>query len=260
MTVETNATLAGLHRAILEAPHDDALRLIAADYLDEHGDGARAEFVRTQCELLMLTNDRLPFAHSCGRVSPRRWEYDPDDQACPRCQMMARRVLLSKREEELLRVAAVQDWSGFPAYVTSWQWRRGFVDSITMGTSDFLRHAKTLFETSPITAVVLTDRRPRRHMLVGLPSGSIAWANDPRGDSLNGSTALLPACLYILLPDVAPHGSRGGLIGGSQLGWVLGIGQIRCAIFASSTDALAALSRACTRYGRRLAGLPEEVI
>src|ERR1700719_4532281 len=37
--------------AILEAPDDDLPRLVYADWLDEHGDPARAEFVRVQCEL-----------------------------------------------------------------------------------------------------------------------------------------------------------------------------------------------------------------
>jgi uncharacterized protein (TIGR02996 family) len=36
-------------RAILEAPDDDAPRLIYADWLDEHDDPARAEFIRIQC-------------------------------------------------------------------------------------------------------------------------------------------------------------------------------------------------------------------
>jgi uncharacterized protein (TIGR02996 family) len=39
-----------LYRAILEAPDDDAPRLIWADWLDENGDSDRAAFVRLQCE------------------------------------------------------------------------------------------------------------------------------------------------------------------------------------------------------------------
>ena len=37
--------------AILEAPDDDAPRLVYADWLDEHGQPERAEFIRVQCEL-----------------------------------------------------------------------------------------------------------------------------------------------------------------------------------------------------------------
>jgi uncharacterized protein (TIGR02996 family) len=38
-------------RAIAASPDDDAPRLIFSDWLDEHGDAQRAEFVRAQCEL-----------------------------------------------------------------------------------------------------------------------------------------------------------------------------------------------------------------
>ena len=37
--------------AIRAAPDDDAPRLVYADWLDEHGDSPRAEFIRVQCEL-----------------------------------------------------------------------------------------------------------------------------------------------------------------------------------------------------------------
>ena len=42
-------------QAILDAPDDDTPRLIFADWLEEHGDGARAEFIRLQCD-----RERLP--------------------------------------------------------------------------------------------------------------------------------------------------------------------------------------------------------
>jgi len=38
-------------RAICAAPDDDRLRLVYADWLEEHGDGVRAEFIRLQCAL-----------------------------------------------------------------------------------------------------------------------------------------------------------------------------------------------------------------
>src|SRR6476660_8352291 len=37
--------------AIRQAPADDAPRLVYADWLDEHGQPERAEFIRIQCEL-----------------------------------------------------------------------------------------------------------------------------------------------------------------------------------------------------------------
>jgi uncharacterized protein (TIGR02996 family) len=44
----------GFLEAILADPEDDALRLIYADWLDEHGDPERAEFIRVQIELARL--------------------------------------------------------------------------------------------------------------------------------------------------------------------------------------------------------------
>jgi uncharacterized protein (TIGR02996 family) len=38
-------------QAIIEQPYDDTPRLIYADWLEDHGDEARAEFIRVQCEL-----------------------------------------------------------------------------------------------------------------------------------------------------------------------------------------------------------------
>ncbi len=38
-------------RAVCAAPDDDTPRLVFADWLDEHGEPKRAEFIRLQCEL-----------------------------------------------------------------------------------------------------------------------------------------------------------------------------------------------------------------
>jgi len=40
-----------LVQAILHAPDDDAPRLVYADWLDDHGDADRAEFIRVQCRM-----------------------------------------------------------------------------------------------------------------------------------------------------------------------------------------------------------------
>ncbi len=44
-------------QAILAAPCDDSPRLVYADWLEEDGDQARAEFIRVQCELARLGED-----------------------------------------------------------------------------------------------------------------------------------------------------------------------------------------------------------
>jgi uncharacterized protein (TIGR02996 family) len=49
-------------QAILDVPDDDTPRLVYADWLDEHGEPARAEFIRAQCELAQMAvyNDHRP--------------------------------------------------------------------------------------------------------------------------------------------------------------------------------------------------------
>ena len=44
-------------QAVLADPEDDAPRLIYADWLDEQGEGERAEFIRVQCALARMDED-----------------------------------------------------------------------------------------------------------------------------------------------------------------------------------------------------------
>jgi uncharacterized protein (TIGR02996 family) len=46
-----------LLRAIWDEPHDDTLRLVYADWCEEHGNAPRAEFIRTQIELTRIDED-----------------------------------------------------------------------------------------------------------------------------------------------------------------------------------------------------------
>src|SRR5437773_1472485 len=57
----TTSESAALLAAVLAAPEDDAPRLIYADWLDEHGQPERAQFIRLQVE-----RSRLP------KYDPRR--------------------------------------------------------------------------------------------------------------------------------------------------------------------------------------------
>ena len=50
-TSDSMSDAAALLAAIRQAPDDDAPRLVYADWLDEHGQPERAEFIRVQCAL-----------------------------------------------------------------------------------------------------------------------------------------------------------------------------------------------------------------
>src|SRR5262245_44230050 len=47
---------------IIEAPDDDVPRLVFADWLEDHGQEARAGFIRAQCELARLRYDDPRFS------------------------------------------------------------------------------------------------------------------------------------------------------------------------------------------------------
>src|SRR5579872_702669 len=64
-----------LLRAILENPADDSARLVYADWLDEHGQSERAEFIRVQIEL-QTTPEKLPAGTMMARHGPHVVQMD----------------------------------------------------------------------------------------------------------------------------------------------------------------------------------------
>lgn len=97
------STETALLRSIRDLPDEDTPRLVYADYLEEEGHAARAEFVRVQVE-----RARLP-------------EGDPQ------------RAALEDREQELLGEHEC-DWLGVPPgetdELTEWEFDRGFVHEV----------------------------------------------------------------------------------------------------------------------------------
>jgi uncharacterized protein (TIGR02996 family) len=115
----------GFLEAILAEPDDDAHRLVYADWLDEHGDADRAEFIRLQVEAA-----RLPV-----------WS--------------ARRRELAGREGELLQ-AHEREWAApVGGQVDRWRFRRGFVEKVTLSAVDFLRRGEQLFAAAPVRRINL---------------------------------------------------------------------------------------------------------
>src|SRR6266508_1706563 len=99
----------GFLRAMQE-DEDDTSRLIFADWLDEHGQPERAEFIRIQCELA-------------------RWVPD-----------LKRRTQLQQREQEILSRYG-EAWIGALAeHCLSWHFERGLAH-IVMDASRFVRHS-----------------------------------------------------------------------------------------------------------------------
>jgi uncharacterized protein (TIGR02996 family) len=94
----------GLLRAILERPDDDNVRMVYADWLDDHGEAERAEFIRLQITLAGLDES----APRCNRYADQMG-CECDD--CTRYYTDSERGRwLRRRERELLGDHAL-DWS-----------------------------------------------------------------------------------------------------------------------------------------------------
>jgi uncharacterized protein (TIGR02996 family) len=114
-------------RAIIDNPDDDLPRLVYADWLDEHGEPARAEFIRVQCELARLT-----------------WHDPPAER-------------LRQRQRELLAEHETR-WTGpLAEFVAGFEFRRGFIENVSLGAGAFLRHGESLWRSAPVRGVRLTN-------------------------------------------------------------------------------------------------------
>jgi uncharacterized protein (TIGR02996 family) len=118
-------------RDIIEHRDDDAPRLVYADWLEDHGERDRAEFIRAQCELAKLA------------------ENDP------------RRPGLKRRSEELLGQHAGEWLKPLPEWAVREppRWRRGFVAAVRAKGEDFLRGAEELLRLCPLEGACLTEAR-----------------------------------------------------------------------------------------------------
>ncbi|WP_166821634.1 TIGR02996 domain-containing protein [Thalassoroseus pseudoceratinae] len=105
--------------AIVEDPDNDLPRLVYADWLDEQGD-PRGEFIRVQCELAKLD------------------EFDPD------------RIPLEERQDTLLKKHKTK-WSKDlkVAAIRVFEFRRGFVEAVTLNVKNHLQNAEALLDTVP---------------------------------------------------------------------------------------------------------------
>jgi uncharacterized protein (TIGR02996 family) len=110
-------------QAILNAPDDDAPRLLFADWLEEYGDADRAEFIRIQVAL----------AWPSSGLAPALWS--------------RQRELLDRHGEE---------WSApARAVAASCAFARGFIEEVEAEAGAFLDGAAELFRQAPVRRVRL---------------------------------------------------------------------------------------------------------
>jgi uncharacterized protein (TIGR02996 family) len=116
-----------LMAAILATPDDDTPRLVFADWLDEHGDPARAEFIRVQC--------RLAERMRTEAVA------DDDSEAARSAELEATHG--ARWQAELGTIRGV-DWKDF---------RRGFPGVRVLSAVTLVRTAKRIFAAAPVDRV-----------------------------------------------------------------------------------------------------------
>jgi uncharacterized protein (TIGR02996 family) len=114
--------------AVVAHPDDDLPRLIFADWLDEHGDGARAELIRLQC--------------AAARGEP--------------AALTPNAVRRARELEDVHRDA----WLGpLPRSVWRAEFRRGFVEHVALPAQAFLADGPALRRLAPLRGVTLVGAR-----------------------------------------------------------------------------------------------------
>lgn len=119
-----------LFRTILDNPDDDTARLVYADWLEEHDDPTRAEFVRLQCRLA----ERQRREAVAGT--------DPDNQR----DLQLRAQMGERWLAELPAVRGIR-WSGF--------WR-GFPSVSVVSATTLVRAAPKIWTAAPVEHVTIT--------------------------------------------------------------------------------------------------------
>src|SRR5947209_8564515 len=114
-------------RGIAANLYDDTPRLAFADWLDEHGEHDRAEFIRVQCEL-----------------EPVRDQYEIPRAA----ELHARESKLLREHEEKWLGTLPRDWDGWQGEV-SVAFRRGFPDLLRLPARRFISDGEALRECFP---------------------------------------------------------------------------------------------------------------
>ena len=167
-------------RMIVANPDDHVPRLVFADFLEENGDPARAEFIRVQCELASGVGDP---ARECLlarrerellRLHEERW-VRPVGELVNRefnlCRAMMKKVRAGpdaradlSAEERMLLERYERYGATPPPALIDWQFRRGFLERVTITARAFLHHAAKLFHFAPVLCDV---RLHGTHGLVG---------------------------------------------------------------------------------------------
>ena len=142
-----------LLRSVLEAPDEDAPRLVYADWLEENGQGERAEFIRLQIDLAN----------------------DPQDSPKRREKAFRARQLLDAHKE----------WGGLlRRAVHEMRFIRGFVEKIDLSGEVMGAYSPDLFATTPVRRLGVTGLGGNLKVLERIPGNNSLTGLDLAGNEL----------------------------------------------------------------------------
>ncbi len=125
-----------LLRAVCENPDDDLPRLVFADWLDEHDEPARAEFIRVQVEFAQRASNGLGADPKLRRIDREIWA-----------------VHGQRWQAELPRIQGVEWFS---------ECFRGFVERVSVSSDSLIvERADDILSAAPIQHLVIHDFRGR---------------------------------------------------------------------------------------------------
>jgi uncharacterized protein (TIGR02996 family) len=134
--------------AIIANPDDDTLRLQYADWLDEQGDAARAEFIRVQITLAGMdeADER--------REGLQKREQDLLD-AQRATWLSESAAAFTERVDDPYLMQACQEAGNYLHIKQGAYFARGLLEGIHLAGAEFLKHADALFRMWPIREVRL---------------------------------------------------------------------------------------------------------
>jgi uncharacterized protein (TIGR02996 family) len=176
--------------ALVAEPDEDTHRLVAADFLEEHGDPARAAFIRIQVALAQLESSGLGHSAEAGTLRRKELEFLGPRSSSPRWA--------AEDCPELVRGTLTQAGSlalrGDDAGLT---WRRGFVEWVKCPAVEWLQHGVAVRKRNPVRRVILSGSESITRdawlagleALRGLPQIDLVYAWD--GDESSNSRGLV---------------------------------------------------------------------
>lgn len=180
---------------ILANPEDDTCRLVFADWLEEHHESERAEFIRVQIALTKTTqyesweckvcsarpdeDGRIEHGRGCYRLfeDGGGFEYAEETMEYKTLQEIIQRLIdkiadpilnliwpsWNEKEyltEPILDINVIDRSNPNGKKIGKLNLDRGFIQSIECKLSDWLQHGPTICREHPVQSVRITDRNP----------------------------------------------------------------------------------------------------